>query len=53
MDQHEKSTRPRLPHTGSPHGRLHLAELKHDLQTCHTGVSLSSPSIVLFRKGHF
>ncbi|KHG30729.1 hypothetical protein F383_36536 [Gossypium arboreum] len=31
MDQHEISTRPGPPHTGSPHGRVHLAELKHDL----------------------
>ncbi|KHG25073.1 Uncharacterized protein F383_30405 [Gossypium arboreum] len=30
MGQSTKSTRPGLPHTGSPHGRVNLAESKHD-----------------------
>ncbi|KHG06224.1 hypothetical protein F383_32348 [Gossypium arboreum] len=30
MGQHTKSTRSRPPHTGKPHGRVNLAELKHD-----------------------
>ncbi|KHF99295.1 hypothetical protein F383_38401 [Gossypium arboreum] len=30
MGQHTKSTRPRLPHTGRSHGRVNLAESKHD-----------------------
>ncbi|KHG20085.1 hypothetical protein F383_02180 [Gossypium arboreum] len=32
MGQHRKSTRPGLPHTGIPHSRVNLAELKHDSQ---------------------
>ncbi|KHG17879.1 hypothetical protein F383_09468 [Gossypium arboreum] len=31
MDLHRKSTRPGLPHTDKPHGRVHLAGSKHDL----------------------
>ncbi|KHG06278.1 hypothetical protein F383_32017 [Gossypium arboreum] len=27
MDPHVKSTRPGLPHTGKPYGRVHLAGL--------------------------
>ncbi|KHG25615.1 hypothetical protein F383_32267 [Gossypium arboreum] len=53
MDPHRKSTWPRLPHTGVSHGCVHLAGLKHDLRVCHMGVSLQSPSIVLFGKGQF
>ncbi|KHG21526.1 hypothetical protein F383_27779 [Gossypium arboreum] len=44
MGQSTKSTRPGLLHTGRPHGRVNLAESKHDSQACHTGVSLSRPS---------
>ncbi|KHG00296.1 Putative transcription factor SEF1 [Gossypium arboreum] len=53
MDLHGKSTRPGLSHTGVSHSRVPLAGSKHDLQACHTGVSLPSPSITLFRKGQF
>ncbi|KHG23320.1 polyprotein [Gossypium arboreum] len=31
MDPQGKSTWPGLPHTGKPHGRVHLAGSKHDL----------------------
>ncbi|KHG00412.1 atp-dependent dna helicase mph1 [Gossypium arboreum] len=30
MGQSTNLTRPRLPHTGKPHGRVNLVELKHD-----------------------
>ncbi|KHF99368.1 hypothetical protein F383_38335 [Gossypium arboreum] len=39
MDQHTKSTRPGLPHTGRPHGRVPLASLDHGLKQSHTGMS--------------
>ncbi|KHF98670.1 Error-prone DNA polymerase [Gossypium arboreum] len=53
MDQHTKSTRPGLPHTGKPHGHVPLASLEHGLKQSHMGVSLPSPSLVQFRKGQF
>ncbi|KHG26312.1 hypothetical protein F383_32742 [Gossypium arboreum] len=53
MGQRTKSTRPRFPHTGRPHGRVPLASLDHGLKQSHTGVSLLSPSLVYFRKGQF
>ncbi|KHG19155.1 hypothetical protein F383_24992 [Gossypium arboreum] len=53
MGQHTKATRPGLPHTGRPHGRVPLASLNHDLKQSHTGVSLLSPSLVQFQKGQF
>ncbi|KHG03069.1 UDP-2,3-diacylglucosamine hydrolase [Gossypium arboreum] len=31
IDPHGKSTQVGLPHTGVPHGRVHLAGSKHDL----------------------
>ncbi|KHG00162.1 hypothetical protein F383_38802 [Gossypium arboreum] len=46
MGQRTKSTWPELPHRGRPHGRVPLASLDHDLKQSHTGVSLSSPSLV-------
>ncbi|KHG18343.1 HGPRTase-like protein 2 [Gossypium arboreum] len=30
MGERTKSTRPGIPHTGSPHGRVNLVESKHD-----------------------
>ncbi|KHF99120.1 hypothetical protein F383_38208 [Gossypium arboreum] len=53
MDPRGKSTRHGLPQTGMSHGRVPLAGSKHDLQACHTGVFLLSPSLVQFGKGHF
>ncbi|KHF98946.1 Error-prone DNA polymerase [Gossypium arboreum] len=53
MGQHTKSTQPRLPHTGRPHGRVPLASLDHGLKQSHKGVSLPSPSLVQFEKGQF
>ncbi|KHG16132.1 hypothetical protein F383_20942 [Gossypium arboreum] len=53
MGQRTKSTRPRLPHMGGPHGRVPLASLDHGLKQSHTGVSLPSPSLVQFGKGQF
>ncbi|KHG06503.1 hypothetical protein F383_33105 [Gossypium arboreum] len=41
-----KSTRPGVPHTGKPHGRVPLASLEHDLKQSYTGMSLPSPSLV-------
>ncbi|KHG19907.1 hypothetical protein F383_25460 [Gossypium arboreum] len=52
MDPHGKSTRPGLPHMGVSHGHVHLVGSKRG-RMCHTGLSLLSPSIVLFRKGQF
>ncbi|KHG04520.1 hypothetical protein F383_28487 [Gossypium arboreum] len=51
MCQRTKSTRPGLPHTGKPHGRVPLASLDHGLKQSHTGVSLQSLSLVQFEKG--
>ncbi|KHG14206.1 hypothetical protein F383_00775 [Gossypium arboreum] len=53
MGQRMKSTRPGLPHTGRPHGRVPLASLDHGLKQSHTGMSLPSPSLFQFRKGQF
>ncbi|KHG29187.1 hypothetical protein F383_35486 [Gossypium arboreum] len=53
MDQRTKSTRPGLPHTGRPHGRVPLASLSNRKRACHMGVSLPSPSLVQFGKGQF
>ncbi|KHG19869.1 Gasdermin-C [Gossypium arboreum] len=53
IGQRTKSTRPGLPHTGRPHGRVPLASLDHGLKQSYTGVSLPSPSLVQFRKGQF
>ncbi|KHF99012.1 hypothetical protein F383_38290 [Gossypium arboreum] len=53
MGQRTKSTWPWLPQTGRPHGRVPLTSLGHGLKQSHTGVSLSSPSLVQFRKGQF
>ncbi|KHG29634.1 D-amino acid dehydrogenase small subunit [Gossypium arboreum] len=39
MGQRTKSTRPGLPHTGRPHGRVPLTSLDHDLKQSHMGVS--------------
>ncbi|KHG13496.1 Alanine racemase [Gossypium arboreum] len=39
MGQHTKLTRPGLPHTSRPHGRVPLASLDHGLKQSYTGVS--------------
>ncbi|KHG00101.1 hypothetical protein F383_38808 [Gossypium arboreum] len=53
MGQRTKSTRPGLLHTGRPHGCVPLASLDHGLKQSLTSVSLPSPSLVQFKKGHF
>ncbi|KHG11356.1 RNA-directed RNA polymerase L [Gossypium arboreum] len=52
MGQRTKLTWPGLPHTGRPHGRVKLANLKHDLHGYNTCLCLSN-RLNHSLKGHF